>query len=243
MAGSYPPVPGPAAAATVAAVRRAEAGGFEVVVFSPRPSAAPLVMPVTGAAVGRALAPWGQAFAHVVVCMEPGWPLGWGRRPAVGRVGRIGRAVSQVQLQRAARSLAAALSGFGGAELVVTGDLGVGSDVLAVLWPAVDRVTASSEEVAAVLRASGAPAVTVVGPYDGAGLPRPSRPPLVGPVSPLEPAELLLVARSRRLIGSAARKVLGPRAPAVRAYLQKGWVRARLAVAGRRRSAKPSADG
>ena len=36
--GSYPPVPGPPAAATVAAVRRAWAAGREVVVVSPRPA-------------------------------------------------------------------------------------------------------------------------------------------------------------------------------------------------------------
>jgi hypothetical protein len=163
---------------------------------------------------------------------------------AASRLGSaVSRAVSQVELQRAARSLASALSGFEMAELVVTGDLGVDSEVLAVLWPAVDRVTASSEEVAAMLRAAGAPAVTVVGPYDGAGLPPPGRLPPVGSVSPLEPAELILVARGRRLIGSAARKVLGPRAPAVRAYLQRAWVRARVALSGVRHPAKRSAGG
>ncbi len=48
-----------------------------------------------------------------------------------------------------------------------------------------------------------------------------------GTVSPLEPADWLLLARGRRLIGSAARKVLGPRAPAVRAYLFRAGVQAR----------------
>ncbi|HXW81082.1 MAG TPA: hypothetical protein VEJ84_16385, partial [Acidimicrobiales bacterium] len=40
-----------------------------------------------------------------------------------------------------------------------------------------------------------------------------------GTVGPLEPAELLVVARARRLLGRTARKVLGSRAPAVRAQV------------------------
>ncbi len=235
IAGTYPPVPGPQAAATVAAVRRAWAAGHEVVVASPRPSAAPLVMPVAGTEVGRALTrlrrqagstgaagagPDAGGFDEVVVCLEPGWPLGRGHRPVRGRP------LSPEQLGLAARSLAAALSEFERAELVVTGELGVPGDVLACLWATVDRITASSEEVATALRRAGAPAVTVVEPYSGAGLPVPVEGwPL--PVNPLEPADWLLVARGRRLIGSVARKVLGPRAPAVRAYLLRAWIDAR----------------
>lgn len=262
--GSYPPAPGPAAAATVAAVRRAWADGQEVVVASPRPSAALLVMPVAGVEVGPALSKLrrpsgsgatgsGPGCEDVVVCMEPGWPLGRGRRPAPGRPFRRGprpapgRPMTGEELERAARSLAAALSGFSRAQLVVTGDLGLPGHVLAQLWPSVGTVTASSDEVAASLRSSGAPGVSVVEPYSGAGLRSPGdldgAGAWAGTVSPLEPTDWLLLARGRRLIGSAARKVLGPRAPAVRAYLQKGWVRARLVVAERRSSAKPSAGG
>jgi hypothetical protein len=251
----------------VAAVRRAWAAGQEVVVASPRPSAAPLVIPVAGAEVGRALArlrrpPAGRgagvspgrpssagaasgagAFEEVVVCLEPGWPLGRGHRPVRGRP------LNQQELERAARSLADALSGFERAELVVTGELGVPDDVLAFLWPSVDRVTAGSEDVAIGLRRAGAPAVTVVEPYSGAGLPIPGLPipglpipgmPIPGlavpghgwpsSVSPLEPADWLLVARGRRLIGGMARKVLGPRAPAVRAYLLRAWTGARKSL-------------
>ncbi len=169
--------------------------------------------------------------------MEPGWPLGRGSRPARGRP------VSRAELERSARSLALALSGFERAELVVTGDLGVPQDVLALLWPAVDAVTASSEDVAAALESAGAPGVSVVEPYCAAGLPAagvdarlaverlaPGGPRLPGAVSPLEPADWILVARGRRLVGSAARKALGPRAPAVRAYLLRVWVRSRQAT-------------
>ena len=181
---------------------------------------------------------------EVVVCMELGWPLP--ARPGNGRQ------------HRAVRSLAAALSRFEAAELVVTGDLGVAPEVLAGLWPAVDRVTASSEEVERALRAAGAPAVRVVtplGPREPAvpvasGRPVASGSP-VGPgppgaaqgpigvvavpvashndglqglgldaaVGPLEPAERLLVARARRLLGRTARTLLGSRAPAVRAQV------------------------
>jgi hypothetical protein len=282
--GSYPPVPGPAAAATVAAVRRAWASGHEVVVVSPRPSAAQLVMAAAGADVGRALSRLrpvvaaGPGSCHggrqVVLCLEPGWPLGRGRQEHGGERGgplkgsvngtfnrlaaRLAnrplsrplsrppkrqlsrppnRPLSREDLERTARSLAAALSEFDRAELVVTGDLGVPPDILGLLWPAVERVTANSEELAAVLRAAGAPEVGVAEPFAGARLPAPS----AGDdarkggadaslVSPLEPADRLLVARGRRLIGSAARKVLGPRAPAVRAYLLRTWIRARKSL-------------
>ena len=89
--GSYPPVPGAAAAATVAAVRRAWDAGVEVVVVSPRPSAAPFVVPVAGTALGRELAKLRVAHAcnEVVLCVEPGWPFG-GRRCA-GSYGRARR--------------------------------------------------------------------------------------------------------------------------------------------------------
>ncbi len=247
----------------MAAVRRAWAGGQEVVVVSPRPSAAPLVMPVAATDVGRALArlrlptagrgsgaaagrPAGAGagrgaavfeevgvFEEVVVCLEPGWPLGRGHRPTRGRP------LNQQELERAARSLADALSEFERAELVVTGELGVPDDVLALLWPSVDRVTASSEQVATALRRAGAPSVTVVEPYSGAGLPVPGAG-WPSSVSPLEPADWLLVARGRRLIGTVARKVLGPRAPAVRAHLLRAWIGARKSLS---RLANPGRTG
>ena len=172
---------------------------------------------------------------EVVVCMEPGWPLP--SRPGNNRQ------------HRAVRSLAAALSRFEGAELVVTGDLGVAHDVLAGLWPAVERVTASSEDVASAMRGAGAPNVRVVVPATSRGLTVQTGVAgfagfagLHGEVGPLEPAELLLVARGRRLLGRTARKLLGSRAPAVRAYLWRSgealrpqvlWVRVRGKMADR----------
>lgn len=211
--GSYPPVPGPAAAATVAAVRRAWAADREVVVVSPRPSAASGVLRAAGArGIAREVVRLGRRHAcdGVVLCLEPGWPLR--RRSGSG-----------------ARSLAAALSSFGHAEVVVTGgtraDGSADWGLLAPIWRVAGPVTASSEEVASFLRAAGARAVEVCDPFEGAGRHGLSFP--AGTVHPLEHGELLLRVRTRRLLGTLARKLLGRRAPAVRAYL---W---RLAPLGR----------
>ena len=157
--GSYPPVPGAAAAATVAAVRRAWDAGIEVVVVSPRPSAAPFVVPVAGTALGRELAKLRVEHAcnEVVLCVEPGWPFA-----GHDRAGSYGA--------RTARALAQALSGFERAELVVTGEIGVAPEALALLLPIAGPVTASSEEVASGLRAAGEPVVRVVDPFAGSGL-------------------------------------------------------------------------
>ncbi len=173
-----------------------------------------MVVRATGArGLAREVARLGrrQGCVEVVVCLEPGWP---------------GRGRSRGGL----RSLAAALSSFRHAELVVTGDVvrpgdgGDGWDLLAPLWAAVETVIAGSEEVGASLRAAGAPAVTVCDPYEGAGLVRRSH--SAGTVAPFEHGELLLRVRGRRLLGALARKVLGRRAPAVRSFLSRParWV-------------------
>jgi hypothetical protein len=207
--GSYPPVPGLPAAATVAAVRRAWADGSEVVVASPRPSAAPIVLTsvATGPALGRELTRLRrqQGCDAVIVCAEPGWPL-------------RGKGA-----ERTARALSGALRRASRTELVVTGpvaELGEALAAMAPLWNVVDLVTAGSEPLTATLRAAGAPSVRTIEPLASAGAGVAYLP--LGPaarVSPLEPAELLLVARSRRLLGRTARRLLGRRAPAVRAYV------------------------
>jgi hypothetical protein len=210
--GSYPPVPGAPAAATVAAVRRAWDGGAEVVVVSPRPSAAPFVVPLAGPALGRELAKLRLAHAcnEVVLCLEPGWPF-------------AGSARAGPRAAHTARAIAEALSGFEQAQIVVTGELDVSLEVLAMLWPLVGTVTASSEEAASALRtAAGTSLVRTVDPFAGSGL-RPldddaNEPQLVGP---LEPAELLVAARGRRALGQVARRLLGRHAPAVRLYLRR----------------------
>jgi hypothetical protein len=207
VAGSYPPVPGAPAAATVAAVRRAWEAGLEVVVVSPRPSAAPFVLAVTGRGLARQLAALARRHGceRIVLCAEPSWPL-CGRRP-----------------ERRAWALASTLGRFGHAELVVTGspeELGSSLGALAIVGRATATVTAGSEVLAEALRAVGAGAVQVAEPFAGAGL----RPELVAgaggaAVGPLEPGALLLAARARRMLSRTARAVLGRRAPAVRARL------------------------
>jgi len=75
--GSYPPIPLSAAAATVAAVRRAWAEGDEVTVVSPRLSAADLAVPVVGILAGHRLTSLRRytASTRLVVVMEPGVPV------------------------------------------------------------------------------------------------------------------------------------------------------------------------
>ena len=245
VAGSYPPVPGAPAAATVAAVRRAWAQGREVVVVSPRVSAAPEVAPLAGLAAAGALARLRREHgcAEVVVCMEPGLPFppllsldGAGRAPA-----RLRRLLRHLAAGWATRRLAGVLASFESAEVVVTGDLAFPGRLLALLWPAVNLVTAGSEETARALRATGAPFVRVADPFAGAGLAqpsagvpamaaRPASPAGSALVTPHGPTELLLRQRARRLAGAVARRILGRRAPAVRSSLQR---LARLARQGR----------
>jgi hypothetical protein len=205
--GSYPPVPGPAAAATVGAVRRAWAIGVDVAVASPRPSAAAHLLEVSG---GRGLSRQIGALARrlgcdqVVLCIEPGWPL-LGGHPA-----------------RAARSLAGTLGRFGWVELVVTGPPSGFANLLpalAPLWPTARAVVAGSEALAAALRGAGAEYVQVIEPFAGARLPAGLLD--ADAVGPLEPAALLLATRARRWVGRVARRVLGRRAPAVRAWLAR----------------------
>jgi hypothetical protein len=168
------------------------------------------VVPLTGPALGRELAK--LRLVHecdkVVLCLEPGWPF-------TGR-GSAGPAAAST-----ARALAQALSGFESAEIVVTGELGVAPELLAPLWPSVENITASSQDAASQLSVTGA-LVHTVDPFAGSGLrPVDEDPGNLQVVGPLEPAELLVVARGRRALGRLARKLLGSHAPAVRLYLRR----------------------
>jgi hypothetical protein len=149
--------------------------------------------------------------------MEPGWPV-------------PGRSESGM------RSLAAALSSFRHAEVVVTGPTGPAWSLLAPLWGATELVTAGSAETGAALRAAGARAVRICDPYEGAHPPLSLSP---GAVSPLEHGELMLRVRGRRLLGALARKMLGRREPAVRAYLGRPLLWARRARWARQEDRPP----
>ncbi len=209
--GSYPPVPGEAAAATLAAVGRAWRDGREVVVVSPRVSAAHEVARLAGLGAARAVKRLAGAYgcSEVVLCLEPGMPFS-GRRPGGWRA------------RRSSRRLAGVLRSFQGAELVVTGDLGLPAKVLSPLWAAATTVTASSEAVARSAKATGAGGARILDPYSGCGgdLTWCSTP-MQAAVSPFEPGDLLLRRRLRRLLGTVGRKLLGRRAPAVRARLAR----------------------
>ena len=94
--GSFPPLPSPAAAATVAAVRRELEAGRPVVTASPRPSAASLVLRVTGP-----LGAWRleqerrrSAATTLVLSLEPGWPLPPATFVVLGHFARVSLLVS-----------------------------------------------------------------------------------------------------------------------------------------------------
>jgi len=237
-------VPGEAAAATLAAVRRALSDGADPVVASPRPSAAALVLLRLGPALGPEISRLGRQNGcdELVLCVEPGWPFVAGR-PRSGT----------------ARALAAALKGAKRSELVVSGSPEKWGDDLALvarLSRAVPCLTTSSPALAAALSSArgsrGGPAegrtiVPAVLPGFGSG-PGPGSGPGSGPghgqspgsspgsgpgaaggngtagspgqgVGPLEPGELLLATRARRLAGRWSRRIFGRSEPQVRALV------------------------
>ena len=209
--GSYPPAPGPAAAATVGAVRRAWAAGSEVVVASPRPERG---TPRAGGLRLRSRAPGGVAVPTASLRRGRGVP---GAGMAVRRPSRA-----------AGRALARALQGAGRAELVVTGPPLHGRPLWPPSLPCGPRSPSSPPArrrwprccPAAVPATAGAPLVRAIEPFAAAGLREANwgagRAHFVGP---MEPGELLLVTRCRRLVGRFARRVLGRQEPVVRSYL------------------------
>jgi hypothetical protein len=76
VAGSYPPVPGAATAATLAAVHAAWAAGDDVTVISPRPSAADGYAHLAGWRAVAALARLSRGHHRLVLVAEPGVPFG-----------------------------------------------------------------------------------------------------------------------------------------------------------------------
>ncbi|HWE57397.1 MAG TPA: hypothetical protein VG435_17965 [Acidimicrobiales bacterium] len=174
--GSYPPIPVPGAPVTIAEVRRAWAAGDEVVVVSPRLSAAHLAVPVAGLLAGRRLANVARVAGadRVVLVVERGFPF-------------LGR--SRAEDIVTAELLARALRRFAGSRLVVAGPDAAPAAALARLRPAV-------AEVAQVDAGPAIPGVTVLGPPE------------------VRPAE-----QPRRVAGLVARRLLGARAPVIRARL------------------------
>jgi hypothetical protein len=95
--GSFPPLPTPAASATVAAVRRELGSGRIVVTASPRASAAAHVLPVTGPLGAWRLEQARRRFAatNLILSVEPGWPLPPGTFAVLRRFARATLLVSE----------------------------------------------------------------------------------------------------------------------------------------------------
>ncbi len=134
--GSYPPVPGPGTAATLAAVRRAWERNCDVRMVGYRTGAAPLSVPIVGPLAGRRLE---QARRHLgyppelVLCLQPGVPFS-----DLAAAGQLATAAG----------LAVAMARFDAVTAVVTGDLGISRWALWLLARSVDRWSVASEAAA-----------------------------------------------------------------------------------------------
>jgi hypothetical protein len=224
--GSYPPVPGAAAAATVAAVCRGWDEGREVEVVSPRPSAAHRTARLRGIRAARELAQLRQhAEAHeVVLSMERGMTFTPGGNSVRHRV--------------EASALARALAGYSRVTVLMTSDIDVSGEALAILWPRVDRVvTVSREERDRLTSRLRVPARLISVDPDSRFAPALRWEP-EDAVTPYGPPDWERSEQPRRIASLTARKVLGRHTDAVRARLvhlartARGW-----------RSAVPSAPG
>jgi hypothetical protein len=101
--GSYPPLPGPATAATLAAVRRAWDAGADVRVVSYRTGAGEITVPVTGSLAGRRLDQIRHHFANppeVVLGLQRGVPFS-DPRPAQQLATAVGLAAAMRRFRRA----------------------------------------------------------------------------------------------------------------------------------------------
>jgi hypothetical protein len=134
VAGSYPPVRSPAATLTLSAARRALGAGDEVIVVSPRPSAAQRHAGLRGWHAGWSLARIGRAWRAdtLVLCLEPTVPFDPGAPPA--------------RTRRAVVALRWSLRRFRDVRVIVSGDLGVPGAALASMWPGVGAVVVADDE-------------------------------------------------------------------------------------------------
>jgi hypothetical protein len=201
--GSFPPVSGPAAAAALAAVRRAWAAGDEVVTASLRPAGADLVARVAGPAAGwhleRARRAAGE-LPRLVLGLEPGQlaPTG-GVAVGVGR-----KVMGALATTAGVLGLARALSRFDQVTVVLAGPLGLPTPLLKVVWRNVGSVVVprGSEDLAASQRVPES-LITWVEPYDVT--------PAVSGVTPVGPKEVLPRDLPVVLLGLAGRRLLGER--------------------------------
>jgi len=205
--GSHPPVPSPAAAATVAALRRELRNGRKVVTAAPRASAATLTVPLAGPAAAWRLerARRGTGAARLVLAVEPGIPLASPlNRLASSRVMRRARPLADVFTLLPLR---AALRRFDHVALVVSDTSHEVRRVVAWLRRRADEVVLTGAAASApppqkvAVRVEPAPSIGV---------------PIAG-VTPLGPPEPTLV-RFRGYVAEKGRRVLGP------AYVPLRWI-------------------
>jgi hypothetical protein len=139
VAGSYPPIPVPAAGATIDAVRRSLSEGYEVRVVSPRPSAAHFSGPLIGLIAGHRLNRLRRltASTRLVFCLEAEVPFDPPGRPT--RTTRW-KALATAYL------LARTFHRFDHTTLVVVGDTGGHEDAVRILEGAADIVVEDRRE-------------------------------------------------------------------------------------------------
>lgn len=197
--GSFPPVGGPAASASVAAVRRAWAEGLEVTTASLRPGAADMIARVSGPLAGqrlgrahRAAPPADRLVLNLETAMLRGAIF-----PAAARATTI------VTMEMSLLGLLPVMRRFDHVTILLTEPLGLPARLLRPLWSSADAVILPSGTDAAVL-APGAPAnrVKIAEPYPHV--------PVVRGTTVLGPPEVLPGQRLQVLAGKAGRALLGP---------------------------------
>ena len=133
VAGSYPPIPVPAAGATVDAVRRALLDGHEVRVISPRPSAAHISGPLIGPTAGRRLNRLRRLASseRLIFCLEPEVPFDSPDNPSV---------ISRWKALATAYLLARTFDRFEHTTLVLVGDTGAPQEAVQILVRAANEI-------------------------------------------------------------------------------------------------------
>lgn len=186
--GSYPPIPVPGAAATVAEVKRVWESGSEVTVVAPRLCASHLTVPVYGILAGRRLTNVARVTGldRLVLVLEEGYPLPAGAGPL--------QAASALALTRALRD-------FHHVRLVQVGEVGMAPGVHR-------RLRAAADEYVTVDAGPAVAGVTPLGPPESPPRERIGR--LAGRLAgrvlgPRAPQARALVGRARRALRSAPR--------------------------------------
>ena len=212
VAGSYPPIPGPAAAATLAAVREALNAGDEVEVVSPRASAAERRAVLRGWRAAAALARLSRRRERLVLVVEPGMPF-------VDESDRGAAAALALVARHRYRAFDVWL---------VQPDL-VPVQPLRALWPAAGRIVVATEaDRQTAVRRLGVPQAQIV--IDPAALPRASLAAVdASAVTPIGPRDWTRREQPRRIASLIIRGVLGTRTDAVRARVLRAVNAARRA--------------